>query len=146
MLKKTITYTDWNGTERTEDFYFNLTRAEILELEYKIIPGQSLSDSIQTLIQSQDMGKIIETIKLILLASYGEKSADGKRFVKNDDIRAAFEQNPAFDTLYMSLVTDAEYAAEFVAGIMPAAIRDELGSNPKAAIMDRASSMAKLNN
>lgn len=137
MLKKTITYTDWNGEDRTEDFYFNLTRVEIVELEYDVEAGTNLTDLLDTLIKSKDYGKIMSTIKKIILTAYGEKSSDGKRFMKNDDIRRSFEENPAFDELYMSLITDSKKAAEFISGIMPSSVRNNLGPDPTKAIMER---------
>lgn len=146
MLKKTITYTDWNGVERTEDFYFNLSRVELVELEFSIGPGKSLSDSIKSLMNANDMGTVIKLIKDIILTSYGEKSPDGKRFIKNQEIRDSFEQNPAFDVLYMDLATNAEATAEFVAGIIPAAIRSELGDNPEKNLLDRMTNLADANN
>ena len=130
MLKKTITYTDWNGEERTEDFYFNLTRVEIYELEYDVEPGTSLTEVLDTLVKSKDYGRLIGTIKKVILTAYGEKSADGKRFMKGEDIRRSFEENPAFDELYMSLITDPKKIAEFIVGIMPSSVRDNLGSDP----------------
>lgn len=136
MLKKTVTYEDWNGVTRTEDFYFNLTRVECAEIEFGT-NGVSLSESIQDLIAAKDMGTVISIIKKILLMSYGIKSPDGKRFIKNDDVRDSFEQNPAFDILYMELATDSEAAAEFLSGIMPSAVRDNLGSDPKKALLDK---------
>lgn len=135
MLKKTITYEDWNGEERTEDFYFNLTRTELIEMEVGMIPGKSLTETLQTLITDNDMNTIVKTIKDIVLKAYGVKSSDGKRFVKNQDVRDSFEQNPAYDILYMELATDSEKAADFLNGIMPASIRDNLGENPKEAIL-----------
>lgn len=137
MLKKTITYTDWNGEERTEDFYFNLTRVEVVELEYDVESGTSLSDWLDTLIKSKDYGKIIQTIKKIILTAYGEKSSDGRRFMKNDDIRRSFEENPAFDELYMSMVTDSKKAADFLSGIMPSVVRENLGANPSETLVNQ---------
>lgn len=136
MLKKTVTYEDWNGVTRTEDFYFNLTRVECAEIEYGT-NGASLSDSIKDLIAAKDMITVITIIKKILLMSYGVKSSDGKRFMKNDDIRDSFEQNPAFDILYMELATNSEAAADFISGIMPSAVRENLGDNPKKALLDK---------
>lgn len=137
MLKKTITYEDWNGETRTEDFYFNLTRAELIEMETGMVPGRSLTDTLQTLITDKDMGMIVQTIKEIVLKAYGEKSADGKRFVKNQDVRDSFEQNPAYDILYMELAQDAEKAADFLNGIMPTQVTDALGDDPKKALMTK---------
>lgn len=143
MLKKTITYQDWNGTTRTEDFYFNLTQTECAELEYSGKPGESMSSSITTLIQSRDMGTIIKTIKDILLKAYGEKTPDGRRFIKNAEVREAFEQSAAFDKIYMELATNAEYAAEFISGIMPTEAAKSLGNDPKQTILDRMDDFTK---
>ena len=137
MLKKTITYEDYNGVERTDDFYFNLTKVECMELEFGFGDGETLSGSIQTLINAGDMATVIKTIKKIVLTAYGVKSPDGKRFIKNDDVRTEFEENPAFEHLYWDLVTDAEKAADFISGIVPSAVREELGSNPKQALLER---------
>lgn len=137
MLKKTITYEDWNGKTRTEDFYFNLTRTECAELEFGLGPGKSLSSSFQTLIDNNDMGVIVATVKKLLLTAYGVKSDDGRRFIKNDEVREAFEQNPAFDQIYMELATNAEYAADFLTAILPSNITEALGANPKKELLNR---------
>lgn len=136
MLKKTVTYEDWNGVTRTEDFYFNLTRVECAEIEYGT-NGASLSESIQDLVAARDMKTVISIIKKVLLMSYGVKSPDGKRFIKNDETRDSFEQNPAFDILYMELATDAEKAADFISGIIPSSMRENLGDNPKKALLEQ---------
>ena len=137
MLKKTIEYEDWNGKTRTEDFYFNLTRPEIAELEYGLGPGKSLTGSIQDLIDAKDFGAVLATTKELILKSYGVKSDDGRRFVKNQEIRDSFEQNPAYDILYMELATNAESLADFIAGLMPKSMLNSLGPNPKATILDK---------
>ncbi len=117
MLKRTITYTDYNGAERTEDFYFNLTEAELTEMELSINGG--LSDYIQKIIAAQDAPSIMNIFKDLLLRAYGEKSLDGKRFMKTPEIREAFEQNPAYSMLFMELATDDKKASEFINGIVP---------------------------
>ena len=137
MLKKTITYVDYNGVERTEDFYFNLTKVECVELEYSLSPGTSLSDVITMLINAKDIGKIISTIKNVVLTAYGEKSPDGKRFIKSEEMRNEFSQTVAFDNIYWELVSDPEKAADFITGILPSDLRNNLGSNPKAEVMER---------
>ncbi len=137
MLKKTITYEDWNGKTRTEDFYFNLTRTEIAELEYGLGLGKSLTDTLQTIVDNDDTAMVIKVVKELLLSAYGMKSEDGRRFIKNQEVREAFEQNPAFDTIYMSLATDPEYAVDFLLGIIPREAIDNLGANPKAEVMNR---------
>lgn len=117
MLKKTITYTDYNGVERTEDFYFNLSKAEILEMELTVSGGYS--DMIQKIIDAQDFPTIVSLWKELVLKAYGVKSPDGKRFIKNDEVREAFSQTEAFSILFMSLALDADEAGKFVNGIMP---------------------------
>ena len=121
MLKKTMTYTDYNGTERTEDFYFNLTKAELAEMELGTTGG--LSEMIQNIVKAQDVPSIIKIFKDLLLKAYGEKSADGKRFVKVNDagipLAHAFAETEAYSQLFMELATDADAAAKFVNGIVP---------------------------
>ena len=119
MLKKTITYTDYNGTERTEDFYFNLSKAEVTEMEMGIEGG--MTEMINKIVAAKDSPAIIAVFKNLILKAYGEKSADGKRFIKSDEISAAFSQTEAYSELFMELATDADAAAKFVNGIVPAA-------------------------
>lgn len=118
MLKKTITYTDYNGTERTEDFYFNLTKAEVMEMEMSTSGG--MAETIQRIVAAQDAPAIIKIFKELVLKAYGEKSPDGKRFIKSDEIASAFSQTEAYSILFMELATDADAAAKFVNGIVPA--------------------------
>lgn len=122
MISKTITYTDYNGSERTETFWFNLSRVELLEMEMKASGG--LSDKIREVSLTHDVSKIIPIFKDLILSSYGEKSPDGKRFMKKDAngnlLSLAFSETEAFDILYMEFVSDAEKASEFVKGILPA--------------------------
>ena len=117
MLKKTITYNDYNGTERTEDFYFNLTEAEAMEMEMSTTGG--LTETIRKIVAAQDAPAIIKIFKELLLKAYGEKSPDGKRFIKSEEISTAFSQTEAYSQFFMELATNAEAAAEFVNGIMP---------------------------
>lgn len=117
MLKKTITYVDYNGNERTEDFYFNLSKAECMELEMGTTGG--LSEAIKKMIELQDMPSIIKLTKEWVLKAYGEKSLDGKRFVKSEEIATAFSQTEAYSQLFMELATDAEAAADFFNNIIP---------------------------
>lgn len=119
MLKKTITYTDYNGSERTEDFYFNLSKAEIMEMEMSTSGG--LAEMITKIVAAQDAPAIIKIFKELVLKAYGEKSPDGKRFVKSEEIATAFSQTEAYSQLFMELATDADAAAAFVNGIVPAA-------------------------
>ena len=117
MLKKTITYIDYNGVERTEDFYFNLSKAEVLELEMGTTGG--LTEMINKIVAAQDTPTLIKIFKDLVLRAYGEKSPDGKRFIKSDEIRDAFSQTEAYSNLFMALATDAEAASKFFNGIIP---------------------------
>ena len=117
MIKKTITYTDYDGNDRTEDFYFNLTKAEVMEMEMMTDGG--LQKMIEKIIQTSDTKRIIEIFKSIILKSYGEKSPDGRRFIKNDELREGFAQTEAYSQLFMELATDAKAATDFVNGIIP---------------------------
>lgn len=122
MLKKTITYVDYNGNERTEDFYFNLSEAEIMEMEMGTAGG--LSEMIQNVIQTQDSPALIKIFKDLILRAYGQKSLDGKRFIKSDNLRDEFAQTEAYSQLFMELATDDKAAAKFVNGIIPSKLEE----------------------
>lgn len=117
MLKKTITYTDYNGSERTEDFYFNLTKAEVMEMELSTSGG--LAELITRIVNAKDAPAIIKIFKDLILKAYGEKSPDGKRFIKSEEISMAFSQTEAYSQLFMELATDDKAAAAFVNDIVP---------------------------
>lgn len=117
MLKKTINYTDYNGMERKEDFYFNLNKAEVAEMELSTEGG--LAEMIQKIVLSKDTPSIVKIFKDLILKAYGEKTPDGKRFVKSKELSDAFAQTEAYSELFMELATDAETASAFVNGIMP---------------------------
>ena len=106
MLKKTITYQDFNGDEVSEDFFFHLSKAELVEMELSHEDG--LSEALQRIIAAQDGKGIITEFKNIILGAYGKRSSDGKRFVKNATIREEFESSEAYSTLFMELVTNTE--------------------------------------
>lgn len=118
MIKKTITFTDYNGTERTEDFYFNLTKAEVMEMEMSVKGG--LAEMIQRIIAAQDQPAIIKIFRDLITRAYGVKSPDGRKFMKSAELTDDFVQTEAFSELYMELATNAEAAAAFVNGIVPA--------------------------
>lgn len=124
MLKKTITYIDYNGNERTEDYYFNLTEVEAMELELSASGG--LTANIQKIVDSQDGAAIFRIFKEIILKAYGEKSLDGKRFIKSKELSEAFSQTGAYNKFFMELVTDADAAAAFINGITPDEAKTEL--------------------
>ena len=117
MIKKTITYTDYNGNQRTESFWFNLTKAEVTRMEMSVQGG--MAEMIEKIVAAKDAPAIIKIFKDLVLKAYGEKSPDGKRFIKSDEISAAFAQTEAYSELFMELATDAEAAAAFVNGITP---------------------------
>ena len=117
MLKRTITYKDYNGVERKEDFYFNLTKAEVMEMEMSEAGG--MAEMIRKIVDAKDAPAIIKVFKDLILKAYGEKSADGKRFIKSAEISEAFSQTEAYSELFMELAQDADAAAKFVNGIIP---------------------------
>ena len=118
MLKKTVSYVDYNGVERTEDFYFNLSKAEVAEMELSVEGG--FTKMIEDVVKSKDNVKIVSIFKQMVLKAYGEKSADGRRFVKSEELAQAFAQTEAYSEIFMELALDSNAAAAFVNGIMPA--------------------------
>jgi hypothetical protein len=117
MLKREITFEDFNGLTCTETFYFNLSKSEILSLEASQVGG--FKASIEKIIETENAKDLIEQFQLLILMAYGEKSDDGKRFVKSEEIKEAFKQSPAYDILFMELATNDKLAADFMLGIMP---------------------------
>lgn len=117
MLKKLIKYTDYDGRERSENFYFYMSKAELMEMELSTVGG--MQNLIQLIIDKQDIPKIMEAFKTIILKAYGEKSPDGRRFIKSKELSEAFSQTEAYSNLYMELVTNADAAAVFINGIVP---------------------------
>lgn len=136
MLKKRIAYTDYNGTKREEDFYFNLNKAEIMEMEMSTTGG--LTEMINRIIETQDAPSIIKVFKDIIMKSYGEKSPDGKRFVKNKELSEAFAQTEAYSELFMELASDSEAASKFVNGIIPEDMAAEVAKQQKQATLPSA--------
>lgn len=124
MLKKTITYKDYDGVERKEDFYFNMSKAEILEMQMSTEGG--LRKLYEKIIQAQDVPKIVYHFKKLILDAYGEKSADGKRFIKSKELSEAFSQTEAYSNLYIELATDAKAATDFMNELFPSQVIDEI--------------------
>ena len=118
MLKKTIPYTDYNDNKREEDFWFNLNETELAEMQLEVTGG--LDTMLTAIIKAQDIPTIAKLFKKIILKSYGEKSDDGRRFIKSEELSTAFSQTEAYNILYMELSQDANKAAEFITGIIPA--------------------------
>lgn len=117
MLKKSITYTDYDGNERTEDFRFNLTEAEVAEMEMSAQGG--MERMINKIVAARDSEKLVKLFKEIILKAYGEISDDGRRFIKSRELSEGFAQTEAYSILFMELATDHEAATAFVNGIMP---------------------------
>lgn len=117
MLKKTIKFNDYNGVERTEDYYFNLTEAEVMEMELSTAGG--FAEMVNRIVAAQDAPTIISIFKDLIKKAYGVKSPDGKRFIKSDELFAEFSQTEAYSKLFMELAIDEKAAADFVNGIIP---------------------------
>lgn len=142
MLKKSITYTDFNGDEVTEDFYFHLSKADLVEMEVSHKGG--LGAYLREIAESEDGAKVIAEFRKLILASYGVRSDDGKRFVKSQELRDEFLATEAYSSLFMDLCTDAQVAAEFVNGIVPKGLDKDVaklqarGGDPQVHPSDKA--------
>lgn len=134
MLKKTITYTDCNGVERTESFFFNLTKTELMKMEMSTSGG--LTEMIKRVSETLDAPVIMKIFEDLILASYGEKSPDGKRFIKSKELSEAFSQTGAYDVLFMELLTDSDKASEFFKAIVPAEAVEQLEKSNHPALQN----------
>lgn len=130
MLKKTVTYSDYNGVERTETFYFHYTEAEILDMEMSTEGG--FAERIQKIIDAKDQVSLMKLIKTFVTDAYGVKSEDGKRFIKNDKVKTEFLESPAYSKIWMELVMDDEVAADFVNNVIPPDMKGTLEGLIKA--------------
>ena len=126
MLKKIITYTDYNGVERTEPFYFNLSKAELMEMELGVTGG--MTEMLDKIIAAKDAPSLMKTFKEMIMKAYGVKSDDGKRLIKSEELSTAFTQTEAYSVLFMELITDDKAAADFVNGIIPNEIQAEVAA------------------
>lgn len=117
MRKETIKFVDYNGVEREEDYYFNLNKAEIMEMQLSTTGG--LAEKIQEVVKAKDAKQIVAIFKEIILKAYGQKSDDGKRFIKSKELSDEFAQTEGYSNLFMRLATDAEFASDFINGIVP---------------------------
>ena len=130
MIKKTMTYTDFNGVERTEDFYFNLTKAEVLKMEMGVKGG--LAEQIKRIVDTKDQPAIIEVFEDLIQKAYGVKTPDGRGFLKRPEDLESFISTQAYSDLYMELATDDVKAAEFINGIVPPDLNQENNPNHPA--------------
>lgn len=126
MVKYPVTYTDCNGNVRTEECHFNLTQFELAELDLGVsgVAG-GLLGLLKQIVKTKDQRMIVEYVKKIVLMSYGEKSADGRRFVKSEEIRNGFAPTEAFSKIFMELASDDKKFAEFIKGILPKEVLDK---------------------
>lgn len=131
MIKETITYVDYNGTERTEDFYFNQTKTELLRMEQD--KNGAFSTVLEKFIKAKDQADLFDAIEKFIYKSYGVKSEDGRTFEKDEKLSKAFFQSPAYEVLFDKLNADAEYAYKFIMGIVPAELSKAANENPDAA-------------
>lgn len=118
MWKETITYKDFYGEERTEEFHFHLSKAECAEKQMKYAGG-GYAEFLKRIVDAKNQETIVDLFKQFILDAYGEISQDGRRFVKSPELSKAFSETEAFSILYMKLATDDEYAAKFVNGVIP---------------------------
>lgn len=142
MLTKTITYTDFNGVERKEVFYFNLSDNEIIEMEIGTNGG--FADVLTRIIEAKDQQSLINEFKKFILKAYGEKSADGRRFVKSPEISKAFSETPAYTELFMELAFNDIAAAEFINGLIPEDVYERIQKRIAAANKDNKSQLTPV--
>lgn len=133
MYKETVKYIDYNGVERTEDVYFNLSKAELMEMQLSTAGG--FDTMINKLIKAQDQPTLVKVFKDIILRSYGVPSPDGRRFVKTKELTEEFTQTEAYSDLYMKFITDSEAAAKFINGIMPKSLIEQMSKQANSPMM-----------
>lgn len=124
MLKKTITFTDYDGVTRTADYYFNLSKAELIEMQYTTVGG--MQRMLEDISRSHDNKRTFEMFKDIIMRAYGEKSPDGIRFIKSKELSEAFVQTEAYTELIMEFFEDGQKAADFINGIIPSDLAAEI--------------------
>lgn len=133
MIKKTITFVDYDDNERKEDFWFNLSKAELIEMQMSINGG--LEKLLQQIVKTQDSKRLMELLKEIIMKAYGQKSLDGRRFIKSRELSEEFVQTEAYSELLTELLSDADKAAAFINGIIPKALADEVAKHPEYTTM-----------
>lgn len=127
MYTITETYTDYNGTSRTEDFYFNYSKAELADKQFSIKGG--LAGMITKIIQTDDQPELIRLFRELIQGAYGEKSLDGRRFIKSEEMTKEFTETEAYSQIYMRLATDAKAAEEFINNVIPKDMREQVKDN-----------------
>lgn len=132
MLAKPITYTDYDGNVRTETFYFNISKAEIAEMELRT-PG-GYTSYLKKIIDAKDQIELVDTFMVFIMNAYGEKSEDGRYFQKSEEISKRFKSSPAYDELLFELLQDPDAASTFINSIMPEVTVDE---NEKKELLEK---------
>lgn len=132
MHKRTVTFEDYNGVERTEDFYFHFTKADILKMEMEKKGG--LAEHIEKIIAAKDSPTLIKLFEKLVLDAYGVKSEDGREFIKNDEVRNSFKQTEAYSIIFTELALDDKKAAEFVNEVIPKDMRKQLAESQHPAL------------
>ena len=130
MLTKTIKYKDWNGVDKVKNFYFNLSKSELAEMD--LVEKAGIEQTIKKMINEDDRENIVKLFKGLVLKAYGVKSADGERFEKSDEIRAAFEQHPAYDILFMELISSEKSMADFINAVVPSEVSEAASKNHRS--------------
>lgn len=130
MYIKAITYENYNGEKRTKNFYFNLTRTELAKME--LLEKAGMEATIKQMVNEDDRAKIIELFEKIVLGAYGEKSADGEEFLKSPEITARFVAHPAYDVLFMELISSDKAMADFINAIIPQDLAKDVKENKKS--------------
>lgn len=123
MYKITETYTDYDGNERTEDFYFHVTKAEIMEMDF--LEEGGLQKTVERITSTQDRKGLLDLFKSVVIMAYGEKSPDGRRFIKSKEVKDNFTETEAYSNIFMRLATDSKLAAEFINNIVPKDLQEE---------------------
>lgn len=123
MYKITETYVDYDGNERTEDFFFHVTKTEIMEMDF--LEEGGLQKTVEKIMSTQDRKGLLELFKSIVIMAYGEKSADGRRFIKNQEVKDNFTQTEAYSNIFIRLATDSKLATEFINNIVPKDLQEE---------------------
>jgi hypothetical protein len=136
MLKHEISYTNFDDEKVTETFYFNISKSELVELDVEHQEG--MYEWLQTMQKTNDKKTLFHEFKKIVLMAYGQKSPDGKRFIKNDELREEFSQSAAFEELFVQLMTDETVIATFIKGVLPKDLSEEVEKSQKAEQMAEA--------
>ena len=126
MISKTVTYKDWNGMDRTETFYFHFSQAELMEMEVSHDGG--FSERVKKIAAANNLPDMLKIWKNFVLDAYGIKSEDGRRFMKNDEIRQSFVECPAYSIIFMELATNTEAASNFINQVVPADMAAQVAS------------------